>query len=128
MPLIDEKDESPVTIEDVHLAQSESFSFQKPSFAELLYWAKREREEESLTTPKGETSFLQWRGSERVDKFHSEVPKHPVTLAERQQAYRALKTASWLSVFYLITTDILGPYSAPWAFSTLGNDMAHPII
>jgi hypothetical protein len=28
-------------------------------------------------------------------------------------ASRALRTASWLAVFYLITTDILGPYGVP---------------
>jgi hypothetical protein len=44
-----------------------------------------------------------------------------VTSAEREQAYRAFRTAGWISVFYLITTDILGPYSAPWAFAQLGK-------
>lgn len=28
-------------------------------------------------------------------------------------ASRAIRTASWLAVFYLITTDILGPYGVP---------------
>jgi len=35
-------------------------------------------------------------------------------------AQRALRTASWASVFYLITTDILGPFNAPYAFSQVG--------
>ncbi|ORX48818.1 hypothetical protein DM01DRAFT_1291785 [Hesseltinella vesiculosa] len=39
---------------------------------------------------------------------------------ELAQASRALRTATWLNVFYLITTDILGPTSAPWSFSQLG--------
>ncbi|KAK9674917.1 hypothetical protein K7432_016792 [Basidiobolus ranarum] len=39
---------------------------------------------------------------------------------DRMQAERALRSASWQAVFYLITTDILGPSSAPWAFSQLG--------
>jgi hypothetical protein len=30
------------------------------------------------------------------------------------------RTASWLSIFFLITTDILGPTSAPYAVSQLG--------
>lgn len=30
------------------------------------------------------------------------------------QATRAAKTATWGAVFYLITTDILGPYSVPY--------------
>lgn len=40
--------------------------------------------------------------------------------AERINALRALRTASWASVFYLITTDILGPFNAPFAISQVG--------
>ncbi|KAH7886718.1 transmembrane amino acid transporter protein-domain-containing protein [Phlebopus sp. FC_14] len=39
---------------------------------------------------------------------------------EYRAAASALRTASWGSVFYLITTDILGPYSAPFAFAQVG--------
>ena len=35
-------------------------------------------------------------------------------------ASRAARTATWGAVFYLITTDILGPFSVPWAFTQLG--------
>ncbi|KAI1462934.1 transmembrane amino acid transporter protein-domain-containing protein [Daldinia caldariorum] len=43
-----------------------------------------------------------------------------ITEAQRQSANRALRTASWGTIFYLITTDILGPTGAPWAFAQLG--------
>ncbi|MCJ1341661.1 hypothetical protein MMC09_006957 [Bachmanniomyces sp. S44760] len=36
------------------------------------------------------------------------------------QASRAGRSATWGAVFYLITTDILGPYSVPWALSQMG--------
>ncbi|SNX87222.1 related to neutral amino acid permease [Melanopsichium pennsylvanicum] len=39
---------------------------------------------------------------------------------ESRNAHRAIKTASWVAVFYLITTDILGPYGAPYAMSQNG--------
>lgn len=39
---------------------------------------------------------------------------------ERENASRALRLASWASVFYLITTDILGPFNAPFAISQTG--------
>lgn len=42
------------------------------------------------------------------------------TETERVNALRALKSASWASVFYLITTDILGPFNAPYAISQVG--------
>lgn len=35
-------------------------------------------------------------------------------------ASRAARTASWGAIFYLITTDILGPYTVPWALSQMG--------
>ncbi|CAH2353035.1 hypothetical protein CLIB1423_09S01354 [[Candida] railenensis] len=37
-----------------------------------------------------------------------------------ENANRMVRTASWGSVFYLITTDILGPTSAPYAVAQLG--------
>lgn len=40
--------------------------------------------------------------------------------AEWRTASRAVRTAGWSSVFYLITTDILGPFSVPWAFAQMG--------
>ncbi|KAG1857009.1 transmembrane amino acid transporter protein-domain-containing protein [Suillus subalutaceus] len=43
-----------------------------------------------------------------------------VTSSEYRAASGALRTATWGSVFYLITTDILGPYSTPWAFQQVG--------
>lgn len=36
-----------------------------------------------------------------------------VSDAEYKNASRAIRTAGWSSVFYLVTTDILGPFSTP---------------
>lgn len=43
-----------------------------------------------------------------------------VTDEEWVQASRAARTATWSTIFYLITTDILGPFSTGYAFSTMG--------
>lgn len=43
-----------------------------------------------------------------------------ITDSEWKNASRAIRTAGWSSVFYLITTDILGPFSVPWAFAQMG--------
>ncbi|KAK5174841.1 hypothetical protein LTR16_011501, partial [Cryomyces antarcticus] len=43
-----------------------------------------------------------------------------VTDQEWHQAARAARTATWGAIFYLITTDVLGPYSVPWAMSQMG--------
>ena len=37
-----------------------------------------------------------------------------VSESEWEHAQRATRTATWGSIFYLITTDILGPYNVPW--------------
>lgn len=39
---------------------------------------------------------------------------------ERESAYRLMRVASWQLVFFLITTDVLGWYTAPMAFAQLG--------
>ncbi|KAF2147650.1 oligopeptide transporter protein [Myriangium duriaei CBS 260.36] len=39
---------------------------------------------------------------------------------EKVQAWRALRQASWAGAFYLCTTDILGPFNAPYAFRQNG--------
>ncbi|CAI7577243.1 unnamed protein product [Penicillium discolor] len=43
-----------------------------------------------------------------------------VTESEWEQAQRATRTATWGSIFYLISTDILGPTNVPWAISQMG--------
>lgn len=40
--------------------------------------------------------------------------------ASKKEARRALRTASWGMMFYLITTDVIGPFNAPYAISTVG--------
>jgi hypothetical protein len=39
---------------------------------------------------------------------------------ERVQAWRALRQSSWAGAFYLCTTDIIGPFNAPYAFRQNG--------
>ncbi|KAJ5215108.1 hypothetical protein N7468_010787 [Penicillium chermesinum] len=43
-----------------------------------------------------------------------------ITEAEWTNASRALRTASRGAIFYLITTDILGPFGLPYSFSSMG--------
>lgn len=39
---------------------------------------------------------------------------------EKVNAWRALRQASWSGAFFLCTTDILGPFNAPYAFRQNG--------
>lgn len=47
-------------------------------------------------------------------------PANNVTDTEWRTAARALKTASWGTIFYVMTTDILGFASTPSVFSSVG--------
>ena len=58
--------------------------------------------------------------NERVTQMHDEKEtatsspdRQPYTITEEEyiQASRAVRTATWGAVFFLITTDILGPFS-----------------
>ena len=39
---------------------------------------------------------------------------------EKVNAWRALRQSSWAGAFYLCTTDIIGPFNAPYAFRVNG--------
>lgn len=55
-----------------------------------------------------------------VSQPASDGERWGVSQAEWKTASRALRTASWGSIFFLITTDILGPFTTPWAFAQMG--------
>ncbi|KAL2042703.1 hypothetical protein N7G274_004462 [Stereocaulon virgatum] len=57
------------------------------------------------------------------EKTASSSPdRTPYIISEEEyiQASRAVRTATWGAVFFLITTDILGPFSTAWAFRQMG--------
>lgn len=45
------------------------------------------------------------------------LSRYGVSEEEWETAQRAARTASWGAIFYLITTDVLGPFVIPWAFA-----------
>jgi hypothetical protein len=55
-----------------------------------------------------------------VDSNEANGSTTPVGKDEWSQASRAMRTASWSAVFYLITTDILGPSAVPWSLANMG--------
>lgn len=103
------------------------------SFEEYVYWARETRQEElGYTTPQ-RMNFMSKFGSKRDEKngIHNTTDgkngasmdnsppgySNGVSDEEWAVASRAVRTATWGAVFYLITTDILGPYSVPYVFS-----------
>lgn len=55
-----------------------------------------------------------------VTSFEASTANMTADQLERANARRALRQAGWAAVFYLITTDILGPFNAPIAIAQLG--------
>ncbi|RWA06914.1 hypothetical protein EKO27_g8179 [Xylaria grammica] len=96
------------------------------TFEEYHYYAQRTREEQLLL----EAPQWQWRavfsrkkpadaaqgGNSHAGASDGQI----VTDEEWVDASRAFRTASWGAVFYLITTDVLGPFAVPFAIGTLG--------
>ena len=58
--------------------------------------------------------------NEKATADSSPDGRYVITEAEYIQASRAVRTATWGAVFFLITTDILGPFSTAWAFRQMG--------
>ncbi|KAF7979763.1 hypothetical protein HWV62_40780 [Athelia sp. TMB] len=146
----DARDGLTETQEEQVLAPSEGImpDGQEAPFEAFLYYAKIQREVERLDTrSSGEAEEQHWAGlAKRAfggkknaaittesttgdladDKNHHGEREKGHHSAETSSfnsaeiAYKALRVASWQSVFYLITTDILGPYSAPYSFAQVG--------
>lgn len=122
----------PIPEEDLHPDHPALADGTEPNFETYLYYAKQQREKEAAESKsddmeRGFWADLLWgKGGEKLvptTNFADEKKGDTggsVSEAEYRAASSALRTASWGSVFYLITTDILGPYTTPWAFSQVG--------
>ncbi|PWY76029.1 transmembrane amino acid transporter family protein [Aspergillus sclerotioniger CBS 115572] len=78
---------------------------------------KRQRENEALELSGNEKSP---EGKEGMITSTPSDPSLAVSDEEWRTAARALRTASWGTVFYLITTDVLGWANAPFVFASVG--------
>ncbi|KAF7186513.1 N amino acid transport system protein [Pseudocercospora fuligena] len=110
------------------------------SFEEYLHYAKLTRaEEDEAARRDGQTGrartiteMLLSRKADDAVPMGAAVEEKTVTATaitngqleisseEWMYASRALRTATWGACFYLITTDILGPWGLPFAFGTTG--------
>ena len=104
-------------------------------FEDYLYFAALQRLAEETTDIPGDeakeqpqrksnwlTRFSDHKGQNvNVDVRSAHNPAPPTAdELEREDTSRALRLASWSTVFYLITTDILGPFNAPYAIAQVG--------
>lgn len=102
------------------------------TFQEYQYYARLTREEQdalppaqagknllAYIVPNLQKSALTEVETVEVNTSSGDNRKR-ITDEEWVNASRALRTATAGAVFYLITTDILGPFGLPYAFATTG--------
>ena len=98
-------------------------------FEDFIFYAGLQREEENngqkVFSPNPETNIQieEETRSTSENKTNEEprgLPAMTPDQQERSEAARALRIASWMSVFFLLTTDIVGPFTAPFAISQVG--------
>ena len=110
------------------------------SFEEYHYYAEKTRAEEdaqahhntggqgmlSMIIPSKSDKGVQQEGEKRGSIIAQTVnlsnPDKRAEISDEEwtNANRALRTATWSAIFYLITTDILGPFGLPFAFASMG--------
>ncbi|OQE37964.1 hypothetical protein PENCOP_c009G02656 [Penicillium coprophilum] len=98
------------------------------TFEEYHYYSKKTREEQDLLEPPALNVLQLLRGkkseepvSTLTEKDFSDPERRlAITDEEWANASRSLRSASWGACFYLITTDILGPFGSGYAMGTLG--------
>jgi len=104
------------------------------TFEEYHFYAKRTRKEESaIESPKTNWREIVLRKKNPAgvvtttegttltgESFASRENRLHISDEEWTNASRAFRTASWGACFYLITTDILGPYGIAFSMGTLG--------
>ncbi|KZO95418.1 hypothetical protein CALVIDRAFT_564823 [Calocera viscosa TUFC12733] len=133
----DEKKEHDL-LEPAHVA----YGSRKPRFEDFVFYAQvqRESEHDDLSVEVGQKfgPLGLWRrrntvalGPTETEKEKDGIATSPVDYdiqteglteheRDRVDAWRALRLTSWAGAFYLCTTDILGPFNAPYAFRVNG--------
>lgn len=133
-----------------NVVPAETYSRRDVSFEEYMYYAAITRAEEKEANARyiearGPKSFKKIVGA-RFSRGHAsdlatvtpnesveEKPEsdngaqvtvqrqHYITPSQEKMTSRAIRTASWGTIFYLITTDILGPTGAPYVLSLFAS-------
>ncbi|KZT01290.1 uncharacterized protein LAESUDRAFT_731380 [Laetiporus sulphureus 93-53] len=95
----------------------------KVTFDDYLAAARRQRQWEDSGHGAGDAPPTPDSASQNEKTTKDAIVSEAALTAEEKErinARRALRSASWAAVFYLITTDILGPFNAPYAISQVG--------
>lgn len=110
--------DSSVTFEEYHhyaqltRAEEDSFGGRETGILSIVFPSKSDGGVQQMTSNVSkDASTINY-----ADKSN----RMTITDEEWTNASRALRTATRGAIFYLITTDILGPFGLPYAFATMG--------
>ncbi|GAB7342548.1 hypothetical protein MBLNU457_g0726t1 [Dothideomycetes sp. NU457] len=111
--------------------KTSQLTHRKPLIEDYIFYAEAQRAQDRLSDAKTSRGV-----AEKLHDFARgllPVAADPSTVGSQEQvsglgdleiekvnAWRALRQASWGGAFYLCTTDILGPFNAPYAFRQNG--------
>jgi hypothetical protein len=92
-------------------------------FEDYLFYAVLQLEEENggqkVFSPV-DTQFTSGSKTDRVKEEPRHLPPMTPDQQESAEATRALRIVSWMSVSFLLTADVVGPFTAPFAISQVG--------
>lgn len=135
---VGEIEEVQYDVPEIHLSAAAELDSTEPFQVYYHYAAIQRAREDALPKSPFSSLFDKYRKKkpepeERSDESHSSsegtfspdcektvLDQIPGAKTELAVANMSLRTATWMSVFFLTTTDILGPSASPWAISQLG--------
>lgn len=135
---VGEIEEVQYDVPEIHLSAAAELDSTEPFQVYYHYAAIQRAREDALPKLPFSSLFDKYRKKkpepeERSDESHSSsegtfspdcektvLDQIPGAKTELAVANMSLRTATWMSVFFLTTTDILGPSASPWAISQLG--------
>lgn len=110
--------DSSVTFEEYHYyaqqtrAEEDSFGGRETGWLSIVFPSKSDGGVQQTTANGGKDAS--------TINYSNRATRMTITDDEWTNASRALRTATRGAIFYLITTDILGPFGLPYAFATMG--------
>lgn len=101
-------------------ARSREFEKNMPGdslYTQLVGLVKGKKSHQDPTSQNADSPSRELSDADHSQTSAVQEDRYGVTEAEWEQAQRAVRTATWGSMFYLITTDILGPWGVPWSLA-----------
>ncbi|KAI9658671.1 MAG: hypothetical protein M1821_002231 [Bathelium mastoideum] len=122
--------EQTAKIESSNVRMRDSSVGKSPTFEDYVYYAEAQRAEDASSDQRVKPGLSQKLQQAFAGFLPSQSPQELVPdeqtggltqdEVDKVNAWRALRQSTWLGALWLCTTDILGPFNAPYAFRQNG--------